>query len=258
MKYKEAKSTIINAKKTSSIALLFLTTLTLTACSINFKKDLSNKVSDAMNISTETTTELTDPITETIDASDITNEEDLSAVAKKIKDTITEATDKNSELKDCAFEAAKLVRVVDGDTIVVEIDGDYEAKVRLIGIDTPESVASKEYLDRTGKENTTEGVEASDFTKALLADYDYVYLEKDTSDTDRYDRKLRYVWLEIPEDSTDQEQIKSSMLNAMLLDAGVANVATYTPDVKNADTFVSIAHDAQAEKYADIFEELNN
>lgn len=255
MKYKEAKTAIINAKKSRSLVLLFLTTLTLTACSINLKKDyqdLSNEISE------ETTIELADSVAETIDATDITNEEALSDVAKKIKNTIAKVTSEDTELKNCSFEKAKLVRVVDGDTIVVEIDDNYEAKVRLIGIDTPESVASKEYLDRTGKENTIEGVEASDFTKALLADHDYVYLEKDTSDTDRYDRKLRYVWLEIPEDATDPEQIKSSMLNAMLLDAGVANVATYTPDVKNADTFVSIAHDAQAEKYAEIFEELND
>ena len=88
---------------------------------------------------------------------------------------------------DSDLDKAEVVRVVDGDTVVVKIDGS-DFKLRLIGVDTPESVASKEYLDRTGKENTESGKTASEYTKSLLPEGTIVYLEKDVSDTDRYGR----------------------------------------------------------------------
>jgi micrococcal nuclease len=109
--------------------------------------------------------------------------------------------------------------------------------VRLIGVDTPESVASQEYLDRTGKENTEEGKSASEYTKDILADYDTVYLQSDTSDTDRYGRLLRYVWLEVPEDDFDLGEISTKMLNGILVYHGVANVATYKPDTAHQADF---------------------
>jgi micrococcal nuclease len=73
-------------------------------------------------------------------------------------------------------DAAKVVRVVDGDTIHVEIGG-AEATVRLIGMDTPETVAPDRPVGCFGHE-------ASAFTTQLLSGKD-VYLEKDVSETDR-------------------------------------------------------------------------
>ena len=55
-----------------------------------------------------------------------------------------------------------VVSVIDGDTIIVKSDGG-DVHVRLIGIDTPESVASDGY-----KENTPEGDKASEYTRNLL------------------------------------------------------------------------------------------
>ena len=78
--------------------------------------------------------------------------------------------------------------VVDGDTIVVTNDeGEY--KVRLIGVDTPETVDPR-------KEVQCFGQEASSYTKRLLLDQP-VYLKKDETqtDVDKYDRWLRYVIL---------------------------------------------------------------
>lgn len=138
------------------------------------------------------------------------------------------------------FQAAKLVRVVDGDTIVVDISGE-EAKVRLIGIDTPESVASSLYLDRTGKENTPEGERAADYVKNMLEDTETVYLQKDVSDTDRYGRLLRYVWLEIPKDDKDIEEISTMMLNGILVWEGIAEPAAYAPDTAHQQDFEYLA-----------------
>ncbi len=142
---------------------------------------------------------------------------------------------------DSNLDKAEVVRVVDGDTVVVKIDGS-DFKLRLIGVDTPESVASKEYLDRTGKENTESGKTASEYTKSLLPEGTIVYLEKDVSDTDRYGRLLRYVWLEIPEDTNDSEEISGKMLNAILVKNGYAEAVAYKPDIKHQDVLKQLGN----------------
>lgn len=61
-------------------------------------------------------------------------------------------------------------------------------------------------------------------------------LEKDVSESDQYGRLLRYVW------RTD-----STMVNAILVAEGYAQVATYPPDVKYADRFLELQREARAE-----------
>lgn len=79
---------------------------------------------------------------------------------------------------------AQLVeRVVDGDTIIVEGIG----RVRLIGVDTPESVDPRRPVQFFGRE-------ASEFTKRML-EGKRVRLEYDQPRMDRYGRTLAYVWL---------------------------------------------------------------
>ncbi len=153
-------------------------------------------------------------------------------------------TDAFENTFDAKLIKAEVVRVVDGDTLVVSINNE-QRKVRLIGVDTPESVASQEYLDRTGKQNTEEGFKASDYTKALLANYPEVYLEYDAQTTDKYGRDLCYVWLEQPA-NTSIEELQDKMLNAMLLDAGWAQIATYPPNVKYVDTFTKLNNPEKA------------
>ena len=81
--------------------------------------------------------------------------------------------------------AAQLVeRVVDGDTIIVQGVG----RVRLIGVDTPETVDPRRPVECFGKE-------ASAFTTRLL-EGQHVRLEYDQERTDRYGRTLAYVHLE--------------------------------------------------------------
>lgn len=122
---------------------------------------------------------------------------------------------------------AHVERVVDGDTLVVSYN-DSEYKIRLIGVDTPESVASESYLESTGKENTQEGVDASNYTKSLVEDKD-VYLEFDISSEDKYGRLLAYVYLE-----------DGQMLQDILLENEYANLATYPPNVKYVEHFTQI------------------
>lgn len=119
-----------------------------------------------------------------------------------------------------ATKLYSVVRVVDGDTIVVDFNG-AEEKVRLIGVDTPESVHPDSY------KNTEAGVLASDYTKKNL-DGKQVELEFDVQERDQYGRLLAYVWLD------------GVMYNKTLLQDGVANLATYPPNVKHVDAFKAI------------------
>ena len=82
-----------------------------------------------------------------------------------------------------------VVKVVDGDTIDVSINGKTE-RIRLIGINTPETVDPRKPVECFGKE-------ASDKAKTLLGGMK-VYLESDITqgELDKYSRLLRYVFLE--------------------------------------------------------------
>ncbi len=82
-----------------------------------------------------------------------------------------------------------VTRVVDGDTIDVNIDGQI-SRIRLIGINTPEVVDPRQPVQCFGKE-------ASDKAKGSLTNQN-VRLEADSSqdDKDKYGRLLRYVWRE--------------------------------------------------------------
>lgn len=85
-------------------------------------------------------------------------------------------------------------RVVDGDTVKLELDGDY-VSVRLIGMNTPETVKPDSPVECFGPES-------SDFAKQALTGA-RVTLEFDDSQgmTDQYDRALAYVWRELPDGS---------------------------------------------------------
>ncbi len=127
-----------------------------------------------------------------------------------------------------ATETARVVRVVDGDTIVID-RGRGNERVRYIGIDTPESVKPNTPVEFMAKE-------ASAANEALVAGREVV-LEQDVSNTDRYDRLLRYIWL--------REGDGWVFVNLELVRRGFAQVATYPPDVRWTDTFLSAQQDAR-------------
>ena len=88
-------------------------------------------------------------------------------------------------------------------------------------------------------QNTEAGTEASEYTKSLLVDTEYVYLEFDKSEYDAYGRILAYVWLS--PDTTDYE----NMLNVKLIKEGIADIMTITPNTKYADLFSSFTDDGK-------------
>lgn len=103
-------------------------------------------------------------------------------------------------------------KVVDGDTILLQ-SGE---TVRFIGIDTPETVDPRRPVGCFGKE-------ASNETKRLLAGRE-VILQKDITNTDKYKRLLRYIYLPI-----DSQML---FVNDYLVREGFAKVYTYPPDTK--------------------------
>lgn len=153
---------------------------------------------------------------------DIDNIEDEDELSIGISES--QNTEENTTT---TFEEAKLIRAIDGDTIEVELNNK-QYSVRLIGINTPESVAPDSYKTK----NSIEGTEASNTVKDMLSDIETIYLQKDISDIDKYDRLLRYVWLEKPTDENNINEISTKMLNAILVNKGIAEIATYKPDTK--------------------------
>ncbi len=121
-----------------------------------------------------------------------------------------------------------VVRVVDGDTIIIDLDGE-NTKVRLIGIDTPESVHSDE------SKNCEFGKTASDYTKGLLSNKK-ISLEYDKDKYDPYGRLLAYVYLD------------DNMVNYDLVVNGYAVAKEYKPNTKYADVFTYAQIEAEKAK----------
>ena len=149
--------------------------------------------------------------------------------------TVSQQTSQNS----AQTEKATVVRVVDGDTLVASNTSGQEQKIRLIGVNTPESVSSDE------TKNCAEGKEASAYTKSVLTPGRTVYLEYDTGRTDKYGRTLAYVWLNDSANTTSLNELSSHMFNAMLLAKGFANTMEIEPNVKYALSFDLIKQQAQ-------------
>lgn len=162
---------------------------------------------------------------------------DVACGLKDSQDNIS--AEKNTDYKQAIanFTQAKITSVTDGDTVTVQA-GSKSYKVRLIGVDTPETVHPSKPVSFYGKE-------ASNFTKENLTGR-YVYLEKDVSETDKYYRSLRYVWLKLPENLANPsfEDVRDKMFNGILLRDGYATLATFPPDVKYLDHFRKIARTA--------------
>lgn len=128
-------------------------------------------------------------------------------------------------------QLAVVSRIVDGDTIRVIIDGT-EYPVRYIGIDAPEPDASDPAVKRLA--------DAATATNAALVEGQDIVLERDVSDTDRYDRLLRNVWLV---DSGGSQVL----VNLELVRLGFATVTTFPPDEKYEALLTSAQAAAQTE-----------
>ena len=131
------------------------------------------------------------------------------------KTTVTETTEVEEE-----FEEVICTRVIDGDTIEIKDSTGKTFKVRYIGIDTPEN--GDNYFK-----------EAKAANEKLVLDKT-IKMYKDVSETDRYDRLLRYVYF------------GTVFVNAYLVENGFAMASTYPPDVEHSDYFAELQNTAQS------------
>lgn len=107
-------------------------------------------------------------------------------------------------------EEAIVTRVIDGDTIDVRIHGEIK-RVRYVGMNTPEREEACYQEARDANANLVEG--------------QTVYLVKDISDTDQYDRLLRYIY------------VGDLFVNERLVQQGHAEVVSYPPDTAYFEHF---------------------
>ncbi|MBP9759257.1 thermonuclease family protein [Candidatus Dojkabacteria bacterium] len=128
-----------------------------------------------------------------------------------------------SPAPDPNISIVKVINVIDGDTFTIEGG----AVIRMIGIDTPETVHPSKPIQCYGKE-------ASQKTKELLEGKE-IKLEKDVSETDKYSRLLRYVYVD------------DIFINEYLVSEGFAKSSSYPPDVKYQNKFVEAQKKAQEE-----------
>lgn len=133
---------------------------------------------------------------------------------------IPQATHTPTDIAERRGEVALVRRVLDGDTIEVQIE-DKIYLVRYIGIDSPEA-------------GQPLGQEAGEFNRQLV-EGKRVILEKDVSDTDRYDRLLRYVYL--PD---------GTFINAALVAAGFGRAVAYPPDTRFQEYLSRVEEQARA------------
>jgi micrococcal nuclease len=117
-----------------------------------------------------------------------------------------------------------VTRVIDGNMLELSTG----EKVRLIGVDTPETKAPRQPGEAFGQE-------ASAFTTQLV-EGKHVRLEFDVQRRDRYQRLLAYVY------------VGGVMLNAELVRQGYAQVATFAPNVKYQGMFLKLQREAQEAK----------
>jgi endonuclease YncB( thermonuclease family) len=135
-------------------------------------------------------------------------------------------------------EVGQVVKVSDGDTVRVTIDG-AEHRLRYIGIDTPESVAPDTPVEPFAL--------AAAAANAALVEDRSVVLEHDVSETDRFDRLLRYVWLAPdPAARPDDPSAGWRLVNLELVRAGLAEAVDYPPDTR----YSALLHAAEAEARA--------
>lgn len=134
--------------------------------------------------------------------------------------------------------------VVDGDTIKVRMPDGNEETVRFVLVNTPETKHPQKGEEYFGKE-------ASEYTKKLIEENgNKVYLEKDTSERDKYDRLLRYVWLKPYEGvAPTKVELRENSLNGKLVYDGYARVSPFPPDTLYISEFKENEEIARANGY---------
>lgn len=161
----------------------------------------------------------------------------LAFFNKNFIDDFDISKDFSTNKEEDSFQKAKVTKVIDGDTIKVDIDGKVY-KVRFIGINCPEIGENEEFF----------GKEAYEFSKEKLDDRE-IFLQKDVSETDKYGRLLRYVWLEKPKDlnNPSKDEIRDLSINGILVREGYAKANYYPPDTSYTKFLKEIEKQAKKE-----------
>lgn len=181
-------------------------------------------------------------------------DENITKPAVEISNELAREQMEKAEKGDSViFERVTYWNTIDGDTIKVMTEYDQFITVRLIGINTPESVASDEYLSQKGTVNSEYGKMASEWTKDYLdemifANFSEICLEYDLETKDDYGRTLAYVWLSNDVDPNNEEDVINHMLNAQIIKNGYAEDVVYEPNHKYAHIFARLRHEAENSK----------
>lgn len=115
-------------------------------------------------------------------------------------------------------DTAQVVQIIDGDTIDVRLSDGTRQRVRYVGMNTPER---DEVCYSEAKQ-----------ANALFVEGKTVRLVKDVSNTDQYDRLLRYVY------------VGDLFVNRALVEQGYAEAVVYDPDRAHYDEFVALEKQA--------------
>ena len=143
-----------------------------------------------------------------------------------------------------AQQKTTVTRVIDGDTIQA-LYGGMEKRIRLIGIDTPESrVNRKEKKDKYANMSEHDiktivemGKKAKAYVNGLIKRGDSITIELGVQEMDKYGRLLGYVYLS-----------NGKMLNEEIVKAGYAVIMTIPPNVKYKDRFLIAYQEARERK----------
>lgn len=188
------------------ILLVCMSMILLTACSDNNSNNTSQIDSTQNHITVQE---------QETKGHETTQQKDLEENNKSVK-----------ENKGQTF-IAKVVKVIDGDTVKIKLPNGNEETVRLLLIDTPETV-------HPTKDVQPFGPEASQFSKNLMPTNSEVEVELGIGERDKYGRLLAYFYVD------------GKMVNKMLLEKGLARVAyVYPPNTKYLDEFEAIQKKAQ-------------
>ncbi len=153
-----------------------------------------------------------------------------------------------SSVNSYAKQKTTVTRIIDGD-ILQALYGEREERIRLIGIDTPESRVNKrakrdENMSEQDIKTIIEmGRNAKKYVDGLIKRGDYINIEFDVQKRDKHGRLLCYVYLS-----------NGKMLNEEILKDGYAVIMTIPPNVKYKDIF-SRAYNQAKERKAGLWEE---
>ena len=193
------------------ILLACISLFSLTACS-----------SDSTSIDTSQTDSNEDAIT-------VQEQETESGSTTQEMTEQEESDEQNESVLENKGETfvATVVKVIDGDTVKIELPNGNEETVRLLLIDTPETV-------HPTKDIQPFGPEASQFSKNLMPANSEVEVELGIGERDKYGRLLAYFYVD------------GKMVNKLLLEKGLARVAyVYAPNTKYLDELEAIQKKAQ-------------